>query len=501
MVTGSRRVLLGVGVIALCQMGAWAATAPLVADASFANGNAGQFGGTVTVNVGGAAGYQGLLQFDLSKLPPGTTGASVSSATLRLFLKTVGASGSMDVFAANGPWAESTVTGTGGAPTTGNLVAGGVSASVAGSYLVIPVTAQVKAWISGDPNYGFLLQANPTATSVFFDSKESTSASHPAVLEIELIGGQGPQGAAGPAGPTGPQGPTGPLGVTGSAGAAGAAGPAGTTPGAVGATGPTGLAGPTGATGPTGGTGPAGATGATGPQGVAGPTGITGPTGPTGSTGPAGAQGPIGAAGAQGATGVTGVTGSTGAPGPLGAAGPTGNAGPQGATGATGPQGTQGLQGNAGLTGNQGPQGPTGPQGVINNNFSMIQNVTMTNAFNSAGAQISASDTHNYYVMNNTCNAGNPCATNTEDGNIGRSITLPSASAAGAGKIINFVIQDYVVATSGDLFIWPSGTDLILIGPDIIKSDGTGTFKCLDLFYGATLISDGVSAWHVLQTN
>jgi hypothetical protein len=185
----------------------------------------------------------------------------------------------------------------------------------------------------------------------------------------------------------------------------------------------------------------------------------------------------------------------------VGSAGATGSTGFQGPVGNTGSTGSQGIQGLIGAAGNAGPQGPTGPQGVINNGFSMIQGVTMTNAFNSAGAQISASDTHNYFVMNNTCNGANPCSTNPEDGNIGRSITLPSAGAAGAGKIINFVIQDYNVATSGDLFIWPTGTDLILIGPDIIKSDGTGTFKCLDLFYGATLISDGVNAWHVLQTN
>jgi Collagen triple helix repeat (20 copies) len=499
MVKGSRTFVLGCAVIAVFQSPAWTATAPLVGDASFAPGSAAHLGSIVTVDVGGPTAYQGLLQFDLTRLPPGTTGSSVSSAILRVFVTRVVTAGAMDVYAANGPWSEATVTGTGGAPTPGNLVANSVGVSVANSYIEIPVTAQVQAWINGAVNYGFLLQANPAATAVFFDSKESTSTSHPAVLEIELLGQQGSAGSAGPAGPTGPTGATGSIGATGPAGAVGSAGPAGTV------TGPTGPTGSAGAAGPTGSAGPAGGTGPTGPTGPAGATGLQGPTGATGSAGPGGATGSTGSAGPQGATGAqgsTGTAGSTGPTGPTGAAGPTGTAGPQGftgPTGAAGPTGPAGPTGSAGNQGSAGLTGATGPQGLITNGFAMLKGVATADIFSSGGAgfqQLSASDTHNYYYMNNTC----PCFTNPSDSFPGRSITLPSASASGAGKIITLATQDYS-ANGGDLFIWPTGSDLILFtGTDIINSAGTGTFPNLDVFFGATLISDGTN-WHVLQTN
>jgi Collagen triple helix repeat (20 copies) len=495
MVSGSGRVLLSVGAFALLQAAAWAADAPLVGDAFFANGNAGQFGVGPTVNVGGLGAYQGLLQFDLSKLPPGTTAANVSTASLRLFVNRVGTAGAVDIFAANGPWTESTVTGTGGAPTPGNLVAGGVNVSVAGSYLVIPVTAQVKAWIAGAANYGFLIQANPTSTSVFFDSKESANSSHEAVLEIDLFGPAGPVGTAGATGLTGSQGPVGPIGATGPAGPVGSAGAAGTATGPVGSTGPLGLAGVTGAQGPAGSTGPTGPVGAAGPQGPTGLAGPAGPTGTTGTTGAAGAAGPQGSAGAQGqagAPGPTGPVGSAGAQGPAGSQGSQGLAGPQGPTGAIGILGPQGSQGSAGAAG---LQGPTGPQGLfLNSNFTMSLAVATTNAFNNAGATISGSDTHNFFVMNNSC----PCSYNASDTFSGRSVTLPPANVA--GKIITLITQDFS-AGGGDLFIWPQGSDLILIENDVIKGDGTGTFPNLDVFVGATLISDGLGGWHVLYTN
>jgi hypothetical protein len=168
--------------------------------------------------------------------------------------------------------------------------------------------------------------------SVAFDSKESTSTSHPATLSILLS-------SSGPAGPTGATGATGATGV-------GVAGPTGAT----GATG-VGVAGPTGATGATGAgvpgpTGAVGATGATG-VGVAGPTGAVGATGATG----VGVAGPTGAVGATGAAGV-GVAGPTGATGVLGARGATGPTGPTGPTGA-----------NSTVAGPAGPTGPSGPTG------------------------------------------------------------------------------------------------------------------------------------------
>ncbi len=322
MTGASRRILWGIGAAAIFQAAAGAQTAPLTGDAFIQPGVATNYGATPTVNVGGALGLQGLVQFDLTTLPPGTTAANVSSAYLRLFVNKVGAAGAIFVNVATSSWTESTVNGAGGAPGIGAFVAGPINVSVAGSYISIPVTAQVQAWLGGAPNNGLILTANPTSTSVFFDTKESTTTSHPAVLEIDVFGQSGATGAPGAAGPAGPTGPTGPIGATG---AQGDPGPAGAT----------------GTTGPAGGTGPIGPTGPTGAAGAKGDTGSTGPAGPTG---PQGNPGLAGAPGPQGAVGPTG---------------PVGNAGPQG------PTGSQGLPGVTG------PQGPTGPAGLINNNFTI----------------------------------------------------------------------------------------------------------------------------------
>ncbi|MBK7928193.1 MAG: collagen-like protein [Bryobacterales bacterium] len=75
-----------------------------------------------------------------------------------------------------------------------------------------------------------MLLTAPSPTSVFFDSKESTGTSRPAVLSVIL---NGPAGAPGPKGETGAQGPQGiqgiqgPRGFTGPTGPTGATGPAG----------------------------------------------------------------------------------------------------------------------------------------------------------------------------------------------------------------------------------------------------------------------------------
>jgi len=264
----------------------------VVGDAFFASGNATNFGASPYVNVGGPSGFQGLLQFDLAALPPGTTAANISSASLRLFVSRIGTAGTIDIYSAASSWNESTVNGT-APPTPLSLVAAGVSVSVAGTYLSIPITSQVQSWLNGAPNNGFLLVANPGTTFVFFDSKENTSTSHPAVLEVSLIA---PVGATGPMGPTGPIGAVGVPGIAGPAGAAGPTGPTGPF-GAQGPIGDTGPAGAIGLAGALGNVGPAGPVGPTGPAGAKGPTGATGPTGPVGATGPAGAAGAVGAQG------------------------------------------------------------------------------------------------------------------------------------------------------------------------------------------------------------
>ena len=344
MMVVSRRLLMGVAALALSQAVVRAQSAPLIGDAYILPGNAGNTGAAGTVAVGGTLGYQGLFQFDLTNLPAGTTASSVSSASLRLFVNRVGPAGAVSVYAATSSWSESTVNGV-SAPGAGQLVAGPIGVSVVNAYVSIPVTAQVQAWLTGAPNNGFVILATPSTTSVFFDSKESTTTSHPAVLEVVLTA------------------PAGAIGAQGQQGAPGA-------PGVAGATGPIG---PQGDTGATGAQGSPGAAGATGPQGPSGPAGYTGLPGNVGLAGAAGAVGPTGP------SGIAGVTGGTGA---------SGNAGAVGATGARGSTGQQGSQGAAG------PSGPTGPAGLIENSFAI-------SAVQPAGA-ISGALTESVILVNNT---------------------------------------------------------------------------------------------------
>jgi Collagen triple helix repeat (20 copies) len=340
----SQRILFGICGLAAFQSAVFAQSVPLLGDAYILPGSGVNVGGTVTVNVGSASGFQGLFLFDLSKLPASTTASSVTSASLRLFVNKVGGAGSINVYVATASWSESTVNGLPGGPLPGSFVAGPIGVSVAGSYVSIPITGQLKAWLNGAPNNGLLIQATSSTTSLSFDSKENTSTSHPAVIDVVLTPPAGPNGASGPAGAQGPAGPT---------GAAGATGPKGDT-----------------------GASPAGATGAVGPNGSIGQPGPPGPSGPSGPTGPSGVIGATGAAGATGPTGPQGAAGLNGAAGPVGA---TGQLGPPGPTGVTGPMG---------------PIGPTGPQGLIFNNFTI-------SGLQQPGT-ISSGLTQNVILLNNT---------------------------------------------------------------------------------------------------
>src|SRR5437867_2216185 len=359
-----------------------------------------------------------FLKFDLSTLPPGTTGSDVTRAMLTVFANRVNGPGMLDALRVTSDWSEATVTGN-HEPTLGAAVATAVPVPAKNEFVAIDVTALVKDWLDGvAPNDGVALVANAGAgLFAVLDSKENSRTSHAPTLDIILHGED-------PAGPPGATGPTGPTGATGDTGAMGPTGPAGAT-GATGAAGSTGATGDTGSTGDTGPTGPAGATGDTGPTGPAGDTGAPGQgaftattadfsqpavgsdvsvsvastawmavgetlfvqsggdytvsaitdgttvvlnnTGDTGNTAPAatilngsavsagGVAGPAGATGPAGPAGPTGATGDTGPMGPAGAAGATGDPGP------TGPTGDSGA---AGATGDTGPTGPAGDPGA-----------------------------------------------------------------------------------------------------------------------------------------
>ena len=325
-------------------------------------------------------------------------GASVTKATLRLFVTAVTTAGAFDIRLANGPWAEGTLKWSNqpGSGPGSILLAGSCATPIPANadpthplcmtkgqvrdYITLDISSQVQAWVT-DPasNYGIVLVPTPGySTSITFDSKESTTTSHDPTLNI-VVAGAAESAATVTVGGT----------TTGAAGTAANVTNSGTTSAAI-----------LDFTIPQGATGPAGPAGATGPQGQ------MGATGPQGSPGAA-------AAVAVGST----ITGTPGTAANVSNSGTTSAAIlnftiPQGATGATGATGQQGPQGQMGATGPQGPQGPVGPQGPTG------AGVTAKGAF-VPGTSYAANDVVNYgaasYVAlsaNNATSAPDTDATN-----------------------------------------------------------------------------------------
>ena len=416
--TRSLGALLAAGslfVPALC-----AADAPLVGDAYVSSASAAtNFGAATSLII--APGNAGLVQFDLTAIPPSST---IAKAYLRVYVNKVVAGGTLNFALATSSWSEGAVTFNTqpGVDTTFATA----TASVANTFVLVDVTTQAQAWLATPAaNFGVEI-AGVGSASVQLDTKENTSTSHPPTLELAIAGPAGATGATGAMGPTGATGATGPAGPTGAVGVAGAAG----------ATGATGAAGPAG---------PAGATGASGTAGLAGAMGATGATGPAGPAGAAGATGTAGLAGAKGATGPSG---------------PQGAAGPQGAVGVTGP---------AGATGASGASGPTSNQFNLDTTLRPASGTSYT---------IPPTDTFLYYLTNNPVGTATTCG-----GAI--TLNLPVSTVVGAGRMViaspgnvpnrsdGVQCPGVAVAVQGGDALVPSGANASA-HPIVVVSDGAG---------------------------
>jgi hypothetical protein len=366
------------------------------------------YGAAVTLNVESAS-QTAYIQFDLSAIPTGYTGANIAKASLKLYVNAVSTAGSFNIDYVDGAWTESTINAN-LLPAMGTTIASSVPLvkSNAHDYIIVDITPAVAAWLNGSQaNDGIALVAN-SPLSCSFTSKESTTYSHSPELDIVFLG----NGTQGPAGPQGPEGPQGPQGVSG----------------------PSGPVGPQGPVGPAGinnrGTWVATTTYQINDSvAYAGASWIALAVNTDSAPGPintnwqlmaakgmnnqgswvssvnyqvddavtdggqfwiavavntqsepsilnpnwqlvaaSGAAGPAGAAGPQGPAGQTGQTGSTGPAGQTGPQGSQGAAGPQGPIGLTGATGSQGATGATGLMGLTGPQGPQGAQGLAGTN-------------------------------------------------------------------------------------------------------------------------------------
>jgi trimeric autotransporter adhesin len=146
------------------------------------------YGAKTSLDVDGASQIT-YIQFPLSSIP---SGATVSGATLKLYVNTVTTAGSFNVDYVNSAWIESTIDAS-NAPPLGTTIVSNVNITTAdkNQYILIDVTPAVQAWISGsETNNGIALVANSTFNATF-DSKESTTTSHPPELDIAYAGGDG----------------------------------------------------------------------------------------------------------------------------------------------------------------------------------------------------------------------------------------------------------------------------------------------------------------------
>jgi hypothetical protein len=129
------------------------------------------------------------IKFDLSSVPAGYTSANVAKATLKLYVNSVTNAGSFNVDFVNGSWTEKTITAD-LLPVLGTTIKGSVPLTTANAntYLMIDLTTTVGEWLSGTANDGIALVPN-SPLSATFQSKENTSQSHPAELDVVFTNG------------------------------------------------------------------------------------------------------------------------------------------------------------------------------------------------------------------------------------------------------------------------------------------------------------------------
>jgi hypothetical protein len=146
------------------------------------------YGAQKTLNVDAAKEIT-YIQFNLASVP---TGASISQATLKLYVNTVTTAGAFELYAVNGAWTESGLTYS-LAPALGSVIDSNVPITTAdkNQYILIPMTSTVQEWLTTpSSNNGIALVAVGSFNATF-DSKETATTSHPPELDVVFAGGGG----------------------------------------------------------------------------------------------------------------------------------------------------------------------------------------------------------------------------------------------------------------------------------------------------------------------
>jgi hypothetical protein len=200
---------------------------PVIAD-TYVTSNSGasglNFGSNINMIVGPNTTSVALVQFDLTPLS-GVQASNVNKAVMYLFVKSITTAGQITVSNVPTAWSESAVTFT-TAPAQG-AVQNTVAVTTALEWVAVDITPLVQGWLATpSSNLGVMITAAAAYpnTTVNFDTKETTLTSHPAFLDVVLIGPAGATGATGAQATAGTAGAQGIAGATGSQGPVGAAG-------------------------------------------------------------------------------------------------------------------------------------------------------------------------------------------------------------------------------------------------------------------------------------
>jgi len=162
------------------------------------------------------ANSRAFVRFHFASVPPNMAGQLVK-ATLQFYVNRLVTPGVVQVSEVNGAWTEAALTD---ATAPGSTMPIPVQVQAAQLWVSVDVTPAVYNWLSGAPNNGLVITSQ--GASLLLDSKESTTTSQPARLELTFAG---PRGDQGPQGIQGIQGAPGPRGLQGIQGIQGPAGP------------------------------------------------------------------------------------------------------------------------------------------------------------------------------------------------------------------------------------------------------------------------------------
>jgi hypothetical protein len=177
------------GALAVCPL--YAGVGILQADAYVSAGNPGtNFGAVTVMNVGG--GNAGVIQFDLSSALSQLVGSPIPSsavptigrAILKVYANRVATPGTLNVSPLLGSWTESTVTNN-NVPAPG-AVAGSASFSSNAQFAQVDITSLVQSWLNGTVANNGLYLSSPDGGVFVLDTKEATTTSHEAQLDIDL---------------------------------------------------------------------------------------------------------------------------------------------------------------------------------------------------------------------------------------------------------------------------------------------------------------------------